>query len=94
MRILRQYGLTGEQYAAMLEDQDGRCAICRNVLVDGASQKDKRRAVVDHCHVRERTRAILCQACNVMLGEAGDDPEVLRRGADYLEEHLQRDSSR
>lgn len=31
-------------------------------------------------------RGLLCGGCNAILGMAGDDPKILRRAAEYLEE--------
>lgn len=74
------YGLTPDQFAAMLADQDGRCAIC------GAdSPGGKGGWHVDHCHDRGHVRGLLCNGCNLMLGHAQDDPARLRAAAEYLE---------
>ena len=42
---------------------------------------------VDHCHATGRIRALLCGACNGMLGLAKDKPATLRAAADYIEKH-------
>ena len=39
----------------------------------------------DHDHISGLFRGWLCHLCNVMLGMAKDNPERLRRGANYLE---------
>ena len=64
--IEKTYGLTSEQYDALLERQGGRCAICR------ARPKSKRLAV-DHDHQTEEVRGLLCSRCNHdLLGSAWD----------------------
>ncbi len=40
---------------------------------------------IDHCHTTGRIRGFLCRRCNLLLGNAQDDPNLLRRMADYLE---------
>lgn len=64
--IEKTYGLTSEQYDALLERQGGRCAICR------ARPKSKRLAV-DHDHKTGVVRGLLCSRCNHdLLGSAWD----------------------
>lgn len=55
---------------------DAQCAIC------GSSDD----LVLDHCHESGKFRGVLCQMCNLTLGYAKDDPELLRNLAVYLEE--------
>lgn len=77
-RIGRTYGITAEEYATLLAAQQGACAICK--------QKRSYRLNVDHCHSTGRVRGLLCRLCNGrLLTAARDNPETLRRGADYLE---------
>lgn len=76
---LAKYGLTLAQYHLMYEQQDGRCAICfiaHSVLC------------VDHCHKTMRVRALLCQACNKVLGFSRDSPLVLQAAIHYLGNYL------
>jgi hypothetical protein len=75
------YGITAEQYAALLAEQDGKCAICRT---DDWPSKD-RAPHVDHDHVTGRVRGLLCGICNNGLGSFRDDPARLRAAAEYLE---------
>ncbi|MEU5737025.1 endonuclease VII domain-containing protein [Streptomyces tendae] len=75
------YGLTREQYAAMLEEQGGVCAICkRECRVHG-------RLSIDHCHRTNVIRGLLCQSCNTALGHLEDDPDRLRAAINYLTKH-------
>lgn len=76
--ILRRYGLTPEQYDAMLAEQDGRCAVCRCT--------SSRRLHVDHCHETGRVRGLLCFNCNSALGHAKDDTQRLQALIRYLEQ--------
>jgi hypothetical protein len=79
-RVEAIYGITGEQYAALLSYQGGRCAICQRAT--GASK----RLAVDHDHATGKVRGLLCGRCNRdVLGHLRDDPAALRRAADYLE---------
>jgi hypothetical protein len=40
---------------------------------------------VDHDHETGLARGLTCASCNTALGHAHEDPERLRRMADYLE---------
>lgn len=77
-RLKWRYGVTLEQYEAMLNRQGGVCAVCR-----GASSKGTKLAV-DHCHDTGAVRGLLCDNCNRAIGLLGDDADVLRRAAEYL----------
>lgn len=43
------------------------------------------RIAFDHCHVTGKFRGWLCDACNRTLGVVKDNPELVRKMADYLE---------
>lgn len=73
-RLLRVYGLTQVEYGVMELEQDGKCKIC----------KSKEKLFVDHCHETEKVRGLVCNTCNLMLGLAKDNPEILIKAAEYL----------
>lgn len=82
--LRRYYGMTIEQYDALLSEQGGGCAICgRKSDIDPKGKPQL--LAVDHDHRTMEIRGLLCREHNVMLGHSGDDPAALRRGADYLE---------
>lgn len=76
-----RYGLTPEERQAMVDGQGGRCAVC------GCPEAESRggKLVVDHDHQTKLVRAMLCNECNVGLGRFKDNPDLLRKAADYLE---------
>jgi hypothetical protein len=47
----------------------------------------KGRIAYDHSHETGWFRGWLCNGCNLTLGLVKDDPEILRKLADYLEYH-------
>lgn len=63
----------------------GRCPICDTA--DPKHSVPSKNWHVDHDHSTGKLRAILCWRCNLMLGQASDNPEILRKGAEYLEKH-------
>jgi len=81
----RRYGITPEDYDAMLEAQGGRCAICGSSDPKGPGQ----RFAIDHNHETNKVRSLLCSTCNTGIGVFQDDPELLRKAATYLETHAQ-----
>lgn len=83
-KTLRQYGLTEESFEAMKEAQGHGCAIC--------GRGDD--LVVDHNHDTGQVRALLCRGHNAALGQFGDDPQLLRSAARYLELHDLSDKGR
>lgn len=78
---LRKYGITQEEYDALVAAQDGRCAICKKLPDCGKGK----RLHVDHHHASGQVRALLCARCNVMIGYALESPDILRAAATYLE---------
>lgn len=82
MRRIR-YGIEEHEYQAMLEAQGGVCAICKqpeSLVSKGVTC----RLQVDHDHKTDVVRGLLCRRCNTILGQADDDPEVLRLAMEYL----------
>ena len=73
------YGLEPDQYDALVVAQDGRCAICRTDTPGGRGTWH-----VDHEHGTGRVRGLLCHRCNLMLGNAQDDPTRLLAAVEYL----------
>jgi recombination endonuclease VII len=72
-----KYGITLQEYTAMVARQDGVCALCR--------RKPVQSLCVDHCHDTQMLRLLLCHGCNLGFGKFGHNPVLLRAGADYLE---------
>ena len=81
MHLKSLYGLTQEQYEQMLAGQGGHCAICSRT----PAQEKKGVLHVDHDHVTDRVRGLLCSNHNTALGLCHDKPEDLRALAAYLE---------
>lgn len=79
-RTLRKYGLTQDDWDHMLLQQDGRCAICRTDRPGGRGELWH----IDHCHVTNRVRGLLCHNCNVGIGNFRDDRQLLLKAAEYL----------
>lgn len=78
--LIRYYGITAADYDRLLAEQGGGCAIC------GITNPGRREFFdVDHCHLTGTVRGLLCETHNRGIGIFEDDPELLRRAAEYLE---------
>jgi hypothetical protein len=81
-----RHGMRPEDWSAMWAAQDGRCYLCGEELAVGKADIDH-----DHsCCGPERScpvcrRGLACHQCNVTIGQARDNPVLLRRMADALE---------
>jgi hypothetical protein len=78
MVVKKRYGITLEDYAALLASQGGRCAVC------GTSDPGKQTWHIDHCHKTGVVRGVLCGRCNRSIGAFEDDPELLAKAVAYL----------
>lgn len=74
------YGITLVDFNKMLEDQQGRCAICHR-LPEEAKEK---MLFVDHCHGSDKVRGLLCRYCNTGLGQFQDNIQRLKTAIKYL----------
>ena len=70
--------LPAAEYDRLLDKQNGVCPIC---LIGPKT----RRLNIDHDHRTGAIRGLLTHRCNRGLQMFNDDPERLRRAADYLE---------
>lgn len=87
-KLLSDYGITKDEFDAMLLEQGGVCAICK----DPEKQIDSRSGVVrqlavDHDHSTGKVRGLLCGDCNKGLGMFKDRPELLQAAIDYILEN-------
>jgi hypothetical protein len=83
---LKKFGITVDQYDAIMELQGDACGICRKPAVG-------RRLAVDHDHnccpgsfsCGKCIRGLLCSQCNRGLGQLGDSADALRRALEYVD---------
>jgi len=78
-------GVTLEYRQQLFTEQNGRCAICgdEGLMFGEGTQRDT--LPLDHDHITGQIRGLLCIKCNRGLGLFKDNPDVLRKAADYLE---------
>lgn len=82
-QMKHRFGITLEDYAAMHDQQNGRCAICRKP--ETAKKGGKVYMLcIDHCHKTGEIRGLLCRKCNSGIGLLKDDPKLIQSALDYL----------
>jgi len=80
-QLKSKYGITADEYHALLIKQKSKCAICDKVFEDTTRAT---KAHVDHCHKTGRIRGLLCNGCNLVLGHFDDDVNILKKAMEYL----------
>lgn len=93
-KLTHAYGLSELGYTELFVAQGCCCAICRAPLksqFDQAREFTRRTKVsnvayVDHCHQTDAVRGLLCFSCNIILGKAKDDEQILLQAVRYLRE--------
>ena len=78
-KLKRAYGLSLEEFDAILVRQDRVCAICK-----GPPNGRFNSFNVDHCHKTGKIRGLLCFHCNTAIGMAKDSRELLMKMALYV----------
>lgn len=77
--LIRGYNLTLLQYEAISKSQDDKCAICKR---DPAFTNKP--LVVDHCHISNNVRKLICDKCNRGLGAFEDRVDYIKSALEYL----------
>jgi len=75
-RRLREYGVSEERFWEMFKEQDGKCEIC-SIKIDV-------KCCVDHNHDTNKARGLLCNSCNIALGQFQDNTGHLKNAITYL----------
>ena len=79
--LKQSFGITVEEYNTLFQKQDGKCAICK------IHQKElNKRLAVDHCHITDTIRGLLCTNCNTGIGNLRDSIELLEAAIKYLKD--------
>jgi len=83
------YNITLEDKSVMLEAQGYKCAIpgCGKPI-------DMTTGHVDHNHETRQVRALLCRDCNLMLGNAHENRDILLSAISYLDRYNGQPQSR
>lgn len=94
--VRRRYGVELEQLDALLEEQNGCCAICKKhwqTCVPAKRTNYEKGFLhylcIDHDHERRRVRGLLCNSCNSAIGHLEEDGIRFVNAMFYLEKHAQ-----
>lgn len=93
--IKKRYGISKNQFERMLRKQNDRCAICGQKFVDLFHPHNKESFTyhasaprVDHSHKTGEIRGLLCDRCNLLIGEAHENTLVLANAIKYLKKEI------
>jgi hypothetical protein len=77
---LKGFNMSLSEYNYYVSIQDGKCAICHCLDETGD-------LCVDHDHVTNKIRGMLCKKCNLAIGHLKDSPVNALSAARYLIKH-------
>lgn len=80
----RRLGFDPEVIKGYYLNHSGLCDICGRSPEE--ADRSRRRLCIDHDHASKepKFRGFICFDCNLLLGDAHDDPNVLMAAAEYL----------
>ena len=81
LNLMKNYGMTIEEYDKMLKEQSGMCKICKT-----DKPKHRGRFVVDHDHKTGKVRGLLCDGCNKGLGHFRDNIVFMNEAIKYIKD--------
>ena len=84
--LKRDFGISLIEAQALLESQNHCCCICNMSITLDTNKTTLGKAHVDHDHVTGEVRGLLCSRCNVLLGMAVDNVNILANAIKYLNE--------
>lgn len=91
--LKKKYGFTQAEYVERFHKQNGECEVCKvkMVLQNGTltkgSSRNRSSCTIDHCHVSNKVRGLVCFSCNIAIGHVNDDPNILSNMIDYLQRY-------
>ena len=83
--LAKNFGISLEDYNLILDFQERRCAICGTDKLEDTGRGAKKCFAVDHDHVTDAVRGLLCGHCNRALGLFKDNIDSLKKAIEYLE---------
>lgn len=81
IQLRNKFGITLEEYKNILAKQNECCAIC------GEKCRTGKDLAVDHNHQTSKVRGLLCQGCNIGLGQFKESKIIFSNAIRYLKKY-------
>lgn len=83
-----RFNISVEQYNEMVLLQNNKCKICGGhpIYTTDIRGRKKDRLDVDHCHITNKIRGLLCGNCNRGIGQFKESLDLLRKAVKYMED--------
>jgi hypothetical protein len=78
---LKRRGVSPAAYQALLQKQHGVCAICFQPPLAN------RKLCIDHNHITNKNRGLLCSQCNFVVGNSKENVVILFSAIEYLKHY-------
>jgi hypothetical protein len=82
--LKHKFGITKDKYDEIHKSQNGLCKICGLPETSKGRSGNPKPLSVDHCHVSNIIRGLLCGKCNTGIGLLNDDIELLEKAIEYI----------
>jgi Zn finger protein HypA/HybF involved in hydrogenase expression len=82
---VRNHGLPATLFEKMFEEQNHKCKICDREFETCLNTREKKTLFVDHDHVTNQVRGLLCPRCNSGMSYI-DNESWLARALQYIED--------
>ncbi len=80
--IKSKHKMSKEEYQRLYTDANSSCQICGTPEIEL-----QKKLCIDHSHITEEVRGLLCHKCNTAIGMFFDDPNLIEKAALYLRQH-------
>lgn len=84
-QLRKTFGISLEEYHTLEEMQNGLCAICGEIEAEKSTRNTY--FTVDHCHITNQIRGLLCNWCNRGLGLFEDNTDRIKSAINYLKKY-------
>ena len=87
-KLKRDFNMSLEKYNDLLKEQNYSCAACNKPQNTMNKKYGKKRLLsVDHNHITNKTRGLLCHNCNISLGLLHEDYNIISQLANYIKKY-------